>query len=151
MSMRLGISSGWHAKAGLLLLLVLPISGCGGGRPSGTVTGTVTYKGAPLTTGKVIFYGANNQVASAAIGDDGKYEAIKVPLGPVKVAVDTPPPPSAAAVKAAKAGKKRFERGNPITVPENTVSIPAKYANPEQSGFSLTVKEGSQPYDIDLK
>ncbi len=151
MSMRRGTSSGWQARAGLLLLFVLPISGCGGGPPSGTVTGTVTFKGAPLTTGRVIFYGANNQTAIAQIGEDGNYEAIKVPLGLVKVAVDTPPPPSRETVKAAKTGKRRFERGVPISLPENTVSIPAKYGNPELSGFSLTVKEGSQPYDIALK
>jgi hypothetical protein len=111
----------------------------------------VTYKGAVLTSGKVTFYGPNNRAASAPIREDGSYEATNVPLGPVKVTVDTPPPPPPEVVKAAKQGKRRFERGNPITLPENTVSIPKKYSNPEQSGFSLTVIEGSQPFDIDLK
>lgn len=151
MSARHGVLAGLQTKAWLVLLLLLPISGCGKGRPSGTVTGTVTYKGAPLTAGKVTFYGPKNQTATAAINEDGRYEATDVPLGLVKVAVETPPPPPPEAVKAAKQGKRRFGVGNPITLPENTVSIPKKYNNPEISGYSLTVKEGSQPFDIDLK
>jgi hypothetical protein len=135
----------------LLFLVLFPICGCGaGGKPTGTVSGTVTYKGEPLPQGQVIFFGPNNQVASASIEEGGKYTATKVPLGEVKVAVTTPPAPSKQAIKAAK-DKKRFERGVPITLPENTISIPKKYENPEQSGLSLTVKAGSQPYDIDLK
>jgi hypothetical protein len=151
MSMYRSPMSAWHKKIGLLFLFLVPISGCGGGgKPSGTVSGTVTYKGEPLPQGRVTFYGPNNQVASALIEEGGKYTATKVPLGEVKVAVDTPPAPSKAAIKAAK-DKRRFERGVPIVLPENTISIPKKYENPELSGLSLTVKAGSQSYDIPLK
>src|SRR5260370_42605851 len=98
-----GTFSGWHAKAGLVSLLVLTILGCtDGSRSTGTVTGTVSYQGKPLPSGKVSFFGPNDQVASAFIADDGSYEANKVPVGDVKVAVSTPPPPGKEYEKAVK-------------------------------------------------
>jgi hypothetical protein len=142
------------AKAGLLLLFLLPILSCGGSksRPGATVTGLVTYKGDPLPAGKVTFFGEHDQVANAMIGPDGIYESDEVPLGPVKIAVTTPGSDKAIE-NAAKSspGGKRFGKGNPIVKPGNTVSIPAKYGNPAQSNLSLTVHEGSQPFDIELK
>src|SRR5437867_840717 len=99
--------SDWHAKAGLVPLLLLALFGCNDGRrATGTVTGTVSYQGKPLPTGKVSFYGPNDQVASAFIEEDGSYEAQSVPLGAVKVAVSTPPPPGKEFEKAVKEGKR---------------------------------------------
>jgi hypothetical protein len=135
----------------LVFVLLLAIPGCGGGRATATVTGTVNYQGKALPAGTVKFYGPNDQVASALIGDDGSYEATNVPLGPVKIAVSTPLPPPPEIVKAAKEGKRRFGVGNVISVDSNAVSIPAKYNDPAKSGLSLTVTAGSQPYTIDLK
>src|SRR5438105_417363 len=115
MGMQGGTFCGRRPKAGLVFLLLLAIPGCGGGRTTTTVTGTVSYQGKPLPVGTVRFYGSNDQVASGLIGDDGSYEAKDVPLGLVKVAVTTPPPPPPEIVKAAKEGKRRFDRGNPIS------------------------------------
>jgi hypothetical protein len=151
MEMPGGTFSGSHAKALLVLLLVLPIPGCGGGRAAATVTGTVSYQGKPLPAGKISFWGPNEQVASTLIGEDGSFEASNVPLGLVKVAVSTPLPPPPEIVKAAKEGKRRFGKGNLISVDTNAVSIPAKYSDPAKSGLSLTVTEGSPPYVIELK
>ncbi|HLJ97017.1 MAG TPA: hypothetical protein VKU02_27885 [Gemmataceae bacterium] len=141
----------WRARAWLAVLLP-SLLGCGGGvRATATVTGTVSYQGKPVPTGTVKFYGPDNQVASASIGEDGSYEATNVPLGSVKVAVSTPPPPPPDVVKAAKEGKRRFGKGNVLSAPTHTVSIPPKYSDPAKSGLGLTVIEGSQPYVIDLK
>jgi hypothetical protein len=143
--------SGGRARMWLVVVLLSAIPGCGSGKATATVTGTVTYQGKPLPAGKVSFFGLDGQVASGLIGEDGSYEITNVPLGLVKVAVSTPLPPPPEIIKAAKEGKRRFGKGNPITVDSNTVSIPAKYSEPAKSGLSLTVTEGSQPYVIELK
>jgi hypothetical protein len=152
MSRQGGTLSGCCAKAGLLLLLGSIISGCSNnGRERATVSGTVSYKGKPLPAGKVSFWGPNDQVASALIGEDGSYEATDVPVGLVKVAVSTPPPPPPEIEKAAKEGKRRFGKGKLITAAVNIIVIPVKYSDPAKSGLSLTVTEGSQPFSIELK
>ena len=151
MVMRGSTCSGWHALAGLLLPLALANSGCGGGPATATVSGSVTYRGAALPVGKVSFYGPNGQVASALVVEDGTYEATNVPLGAVKVAVSTPPPPGPELEKAAKEGKRRFGKGNLMPSTVNTVSIPVKYSDAAKSGLALTVTEGSQPFNIELK
>src|SRR5436190_453205 len=70
---------------GLALLLSVAL-GCGG---SGTVSGTVLFKGKPLSGGKVIFRPVNtrNNPVTATIDASGHYE-VKVPTGEVQISVD---------------------------------------------------------------
>jgi hypothetical protein len=142
----------WRLSAGVLCLCAWMIVGCGGARPLGTVTGTVTYKGAPVPAAKVLFYGAGDQVANAVTDEDGSYVADKVPLGLVKVAVvSSPAGPGLQQAAKNSPGKRRFGKGNLFPEAVNVVSVPKKYGDPAQSGFSLTVTEGSQAFSIDLK
>jgi hypothetical protein len=150
MSMRRGIFSDCFKIAWLLLLLAGALSGCGRSRPSGTVTGKVSYKGQTVPSGTVAFFGAADQVASAPIGPDGIYTATDVPLGQVKVTVNTPRP-VAELKKAAKQMKKRFGKGNDFPESTDSVSVPEKYGDPTKSPLGFTVKEGTQPYDIEMK
>jgi hypothetical protein len=132
-------------------LFLLVICGCGrSGPPLGTVTGKVSYKGTTVPAGTVAFFGANDQVASTHINSDGSYTATKVPIGTVKVTVTTPAS-TAELKKAAKQSKRRFGKGVEFPETLDTVSVPPQYSNPAKSGLGLTVKEGYQPFDIDLK
>jgi hypothetical protein len=134
------------ATPGAVLLLGLALPGCGDSE-SGSVSGQVRFNGALLPSGTVTFYGANNLSASAPIAADGGYTATKVPVGPVKVTVTTPPPVS-------EGGKKAFEKmrkGATASLGGETVAIPPRYGTPDQSGLELTVTSGSQVYEIDLK
>jgi hypothetical protein len=142
----------WYAKAGLLVLL-LAISGCGRSRPpGGTVTGTVTYKGEPVPAGQVSFIAVDGKSAMAHLDEEGNYEATDVPLGKVSVTVTTPPPAAGIENAAKNAPKgKRFGVGNPIVAPGKIVSVPGKYSDPAKSGYSTTVTEGTQTFNIDLK
>jgi hypothetical protein len=147
--------AGWYATVCLLVLFGMAISGCGGAKrrgPTGTVTGVVTYKGKPVPSGRVTFYGPDNEPASATLDEDGSYQAEYVPVGQATITVETPPPP-AVLEKVAKQSPhgKRFGVGNPIEVPKDVVSVPTKYNSAARSGLSYTVTEGKQNHDIELK
>jgi hypothetical protein len=140
---------GWMAKAALLFLLFATLEGCGGSKSGGTINGKVSYKGESVGAGTVTFFGSTaDQVASASIAKDGTYTASGVPVGKVTVTVTTPPPgPTEEQIK-----KNGFlKRKNIKASTDKVVSVPAKFANAATSHLSLTVSEGSQPYDIELK
>jgi hypothetical protein len=114
----------------------------------------VSYKGETVTAGMVAFYGAGDKVASAPIGPDGTYEATDVPTGHVKVSVTTPPPHDPNAAERAKSSPMLVDKGIDIKQLQQRVKVvpvPRKFNLPGTSGISLTVNEGSQPFDIELK
>jgi hypothetical protein len=138
--------------AAVLALAALTLAGCG--RPGGSVSGKVTYKGQSLTGGTVTFLGADDRVAWSPIEPDGTYTITRVAPGLAKIGVtpaaSSAPPkgmkmmdpakmdaPAGAAPPAASAGK--------------TVSIPQQYQDPARSGVTYTVTAGSQDYNIELK
>ena len=138
----------WVLRATLLVLLVVALAGCS--RPKGIVAGKVSYNGEAVPSGTVSFYGKDDEVSSAPIGPDGTYEATKVPLGEVKVTVTTPPPPDENAAERLKKNPMVIDKGIDIKQ-QKVVSVPRKYNLPGTSGISLTVTQGSQPFDIALK
>jgi hypothetical protein len=132
----------------LLVLLALALSGCGSRK--GKVTGKVSYKGEAVPSGTVVFYGNSDAVSSAPIGPDGTYQATEVPLGEVRVAVTTPPPPDPHDAERRNKSALLAEK-NIVFKEQKVVSVPRKYNLPGTSGISLTVSGGSQPFDISLK
>jgi hypothetical protein len=147
---------GWKTMVWLILLLTLGVTGCG---RTGTVSGTVRYKGQLLPLGLIVFYNAENkQVASAPIQPDGSYEATKVPAGPVTIAVTTPRPISSkqekqaeSMVKKMKGGQVKMSNAEAQELLSKSIPIDLKYADPTQSGITTEVTGGSQTYNIDLK
>jgi hypothetical protein len=134
--------------------LALLLAGCSS---TGTVSGTVSYKGKPVPAGSVLFVPAHGPAVTAVI-DDGKYTAEKVAAGPAKIAVtsfsleapagfvqhmqppkDAPIPPEA---------RKALEAGAQI---KKGIKVPEDYADPDKSGLTYTVTGGAQTHDIDLK
>ena len=99
-----------------------------------SVEGKVTYQGKPLPGGTVQFHAPKGKPVVAKIDAEGSYSAPAVPVGPVKITVET------TSVKPKAGGK-----------PGNYIPIPVKYASPETSGLTLTVQEGKQRHDIELK
>jgi hypothetical protein len=133
------------------VLFLLALAGCSRNGPSGVVTGKVSYKGETLTAGIVAFNLPGGQEGkSAPISADGTYKAEGVPLGQVVVTVTTPtaqPPTAEQAAKNPFLKKKGYVPKQGVKV----VSIPPKYSKPALSDLRLTVHEGTQPFDIDLK
>jgi hypothetical protein len=109
--------------------------GCGAkGPPMGSVSGKVTYKGQPLTTGVVTLL--NEKAGSGASGEidaSGIYQIPSIRTGEYNVAVHQSPPAPGAAPK-----------GN------WKLNIPEKYQTPQTSGLTATVKEGSNTADFGL-
>jgi hypothetical protein len=144
-------------------LLLLFAAACGGG--TATISGTVTYKGEPLTAGYVAFYDTNGQTASGRIEADGHYTVYKAPVGELKAAVFTvdltAKPPVGFTKKKQPGGvyeeaMAKSKRGSANAMTEAAqagkfIAIPARYKDPEQSGLTFTVKSGSQTIDLDLK
>lgn len=124
-------------------LLFLP-SGCGFFENAGTVSGTVQYRGHPLTEGSVSFVCGDGQVATGSIDQAGRYAVSHVPTGTAKVTVqvvraDGPPPMSFVgtpqSVQGTAAGPK----------------IPLRYSMAATSGLQHSVTKGNQQFNIDLQ
>jgi hypothetical protein len=122
--------------------LLAGIVGCGGSSV-GTVEGTVSYRGTPLTAGTVTFYTAGDKSVSGTIDPHGKYVVAKVPVGSATIGVMTPP---AISDKMAKGVPQALDGSSTKPVP-----IPGKYADAKQSGLSFEVKAGDQEHPIELQ
>lgn len=129
------------ALAGGMLLLT---SGCGLFENSGTVSGTVQYKGQPLTEGSVSFVCDNGKVATGAIDQAGHYVVSQVPVGSAKVTVQVvssqgQPPMSFAGAPKTVQGKGAEPK------------IPLRFALAATSDLQHSVTKGKQQFNIDLK
>ena len=168
--------------AGFLLLSVgLMVSGCGSStRPVATVTGTVSYKGKPVTGGTITFFNEDDTYnGSSRIFGDGSYSVPDAPVGSTKVVVlaiadpnvklnnsgtggggmganygkgGTGPPPGAAGPAS------YVPKGTPMgSKSENDppepkfMKLPAKYGKTETSDLKFNVENGKNSYNPDLK
>ncbi|HEY1188293.1 MAG TPA: carboxypeptidase-like regulatory domain-containing protein [Gemmata sp.] len=120
-----------------------------------TVSGTVTYRGQPVTGGSVVFYCSDKQIVRGLIGPDGRYSIPNVPIGSASVVV---------AVQSHAKVPEGFRlsqqlppsAGGPVppapTPPgARPVALPPRYALPEESGLAVTIGDAHVTYDIDLK
>ena len=122
----------------LLCAVSIPmLVGCGSGvERSSTekVTGTVSYKNAPLKTGTITF---EPEKGRSAIGEivDGKI-----------VKVTTYEDDDGAVIGNHKVGITSTE-ADPKDSMKSTSRIPTKYATPANSGLTTTIKKG-EPNDL---
>lgn len=125
----------WVRRSRFLPLLAAWLAvGCA--KPTGEVSGVVTYNGEPLPSGTVLFVGDGppNESKSdpvAQIQSDGRYHIARVVCGDVRIIVQTPP-------------IMKGPRARP------SIEIPQKYTDPQQSGLAYTVTPGPQTFDIKL-
>jgi hypothetical protein len=149
-----------------LVLGVALTSGCGGGE--GTVSGKVLYNGKPLPGGVVTFRptAGGKKTVTTPIDEGGNFKAT-LPVGDVQIAVDNrelqaqaAPAEIAAKINLPPAVKAKLLPAKGGAAPEGTASerppgtyvpIPSRYYDVTNSGLTLTVKAGAQPFDIMLK
>jgi hypothetical protein len=124
-----------------LLVLVLAVAGCGS---AATLSGKVTYRGRPVTSGTVIVLQADGTAKSWVIEPDGTYTVQGIKRGRVKIGVLSPHPARARSVlkSAKKQGKAKAEGWFPL---------PAAAGDPEKSGLACDVTAAQVQFDINLK
>jgi len=133
----------------------LAVAGCG--QSTGKVSGKVSYKGAILKGGTVSFFAADKRNATTTIKEDGTYTVENVPVGPVKITVDT----DALKPKAGVGGPSYkpppgmtppggYAPPDPAEMAKRYVQIPPQYADQDKTTLTYTVKSGSQEHEIKL-
>jgi hypothetical protein len=150
--------------AWLLCALVLFSAGCNRGPERATVRGKVSIDGKPLTTGNVMFWGADNYTGTAVIDKEGNYVLSDAPVGDAKITVTVPKPPPGgmAAMQRMQSAPiaqetQSVDPNDPSRrisimgdMPSEIVQIPDKYNDPSTSGLVYSVKGGEQNHDINL-
>lgn len=149
-------------KARLLLILplvLLPGLGCGKKNPdrAAQVSGSVTYKGNPVTAGTVNFHTSEGVAISCNITPDGTYLGTQLPIGELTVTIETESANKNRKVPAYGAGRAG---GGPATSPRPDsappvqegayVKIPDKYGKKASSGLKVTLEPGKQTHNFEL-
>ncbi len=152
--------SGWarFSVAAIPLLLAISLAGCTAGRSNeATLSGSVSYKGQPVTGGSITFHPvAGGAPYPGILKPDGSFSFGGVPIGQMEVAIETEsvksmPGASGSPYHMPGGGKPNQQMPNVDTSNMPTyVKIPAKYANPKTSGLTVNVKAGSHKVNFDL-
>jgi hypothetical protein len=106
------------------------------------VSGAVTYKGKPVTFGRVTFIDVQGRPGFGDLASDGRYQ-LKAPVGECKVAItsrEVEPPADSKATKQVRPGMyigKTF--------------IPEKYESHIESGLTFKVEAGVNKANFDLE
>lgn len=135
------------ASLGIMLLFYGAL-GCGGG-PT-TVSGKVSYKGAPVTGGSIKFTFDGGKEDSGGIDQRGNYSLQVTSHGKARVSIETE------SIKGAGVDALAPPGGEKLNVPampggEYTyVQIPARYADPGSSNLTVDVKTGTQTKNWEL-
>jgi hypothetical protein len=133
---------GWRFFPGLLLLALAAccLTGCSGNKRY-TVTGLVTLRGHPLSSGLVRVFGPGDHLWTAPLRADGTFTVTDVPPGEIRVSV----------VEAKKRMASPGGTNGPGTAPAGkTEVIPARYKDVSTSGLVFTLAPG-QRLEINLQ
>lgn len=155
-------SSRWPFRTGFVGVLVASVgllAGCGGSQNAATLSGKVTYPtpDKPVTGGAITLHPSDGRPLSAPIKWDGTFTLAAVPVGDVKVTIETE------SIKGMSGGNpyqpspgmKPPEGDKPIVfdTPNRPryVKIPKKYSDPKTTTLSYKVeKTGVQTKDFNL-
>jgi hypothetical protein len=123
---------GWLAAAAALA------AGCGDSRPTGSLAGTVTYKGNPVQAGSLNLLSRTGAAAQEKLDESGAFKVD----GPVEAgeyaAYLGPPVPEPQAPGARRAAPPKFD-------------VPPKYQDPATSGVTVVVKAGTNTVPVEFR
>jgi hypothetical protein len=146
-SMTTTLKAPWRRlEVWLLLAGTLLAGGCG--KSTGSVSGKVTYKGQPLSSGKVTFLGERAS-AFGLIGPDGTYSIPNAPAGQVTITVENLKVVKSMTMDPSKMGGSASD-APPVRPSEPAVEAPIGYADAKTSRLTYEVKSGQQTHDIEL-
>ncbi len=120
-----------------------PQTGC-------TLTGRVTYNGAPVPLVLVIVASAKGGGANALANEAGEFVIENVPPGPITIGFN-----SEAArgimIGRAMAGSDPTKAGGKRAPLPKLVELPRKYQTPDTSGLGCTIERGDNKQDFAIK
>jgi hypothetical protein len=153
-------------------LVIVSAFGCGSRvnpQAPAYISGSVTYKGKPVTGGTVQFVTQEGVAVSGGIDADGTYAVSDVPMGELIVVVETesinpdhkastgkdadrrtkmmgdrPPPPGQGPGPGAKGGGGTAGE-------QKYIKIPDQYTKAKTSPLTFTAKAGRQVHTIELQ
>jgi len=115
-----------------------------------TLEGTITLGAETVPMALVVVVGPSGSATGQI--EAGRYKVENVPLGDVKIGVNTE------AVRGqlisqqmAQSSKGPGGKGGSRPPPPTFIAVPRKYAEPETSGVKTTVKSGANTFDIVLR
>jgi hypothetical protein len=135
--------------------LAIWLTGCGSyeyrlPETGATLEGTVTYGGENVPMALISVLGEKGQ-GNGQIEEVGQYKVENVPLGAVKIGVNTEAMKSNfMSQQMAQSYKGPGAKGSGRATGLKFVSVPAKYQDPETSGVTTTIKRGKNAFDIVL-
>ena len=140
----------------LLLLSVFFVAGCVQVEheipdTGATLEGAITLNGKPIPLALIIVR-SENATSDFVVREEGKYKVPSVPLGLVKIGVDTEAmrgeviSRSMANAYKGPDGKIKEEQAKKLKF----IPVPIKYADPDTSGLEFEIKKGSNTFDIIL-
>ena len=135
----------------LLLISTLGMAGCG--NPVGLVSGTVTFNGKVLSSGTVLFHGADGNVGHAIIAEDGGYEMSDAPVGAARITVVSHARAPLGLPSASKPHPDAIAGLPKVDEPPRDgkfTAIPPRYQDVVSSPLTYTVQTGKQSHDIEL-
>jgi hypothetical protein len=132
-----------YAIGSFAFFAMLGLAGCGGGPPTGDVSGTASFEGVPIAEGSITFHPLDGK--GSVVGDkivDGRYAVKKAPVGPCRVQITS----------SKEVGKKKmYNTPNSPEMPVKIDPLPKKYNDPLESELRFDVQEGSQEKNWDLR
>lgn len=152
-------------RLGLFAALALVLAaGCRTSPNPAKVSGKVTYKGQPVKGGDIVFH-SDQGTYRGTLGQDGSYEIVDLPVGEMKVTVDTEflnPDKKATTYGGGRGDKMTNERlaaeraagRGPASRDEQLArytKIPPKYSNVASTDLKTTLEKGKQTRDFELK
>lgn len=122
-------------------------AGCSSEPPLGVAAGRVTFRGAPVGDGTVVFDGPEGATYVADLEPGGAY-AFQVARG-----VGLPPGRYAVAIRPPRPTKPGMGYIPPNMKKADYPNIPKKYHDPKTSGLEATVQAGAPAasFDFDMK
>lgn len=134
----------------LSIVAIAMVLGCGS--PTAVVTGKVTYKGTPVTSGVVVFIDdAGRATLPANVRSDGTFDINRASLGRARVSFDNLAPPPLPKAKPGSPLAEDAEFKQMAAAVENYTATPSKYKDPTKSGIVFDLKPGRNECNIDLE
>jgi len=116
-----------------------------------TLEGSVTYGSEKLAAALIIIAGTNGQATGDIDEATGRYRIENVPLGEVRIGVNTD------AAKGKMIGKMMSgyykgpeAKSRGIVAAPRIIAVPAKFANPDTSGITTTIQRGANECAIQI-